>query len=250
MTGLMLAEREGLPVPWQSSHANCRDPAAGMKAENVNMPSRLQLPGQVSYEYRDGDVCARYPGHQCRAANPRDDRIAYRPGFRCDRARDGNIVDDVRGPGQARFRLAGRRRSRCDHDSVRRGAQHREHHRHRSRPGKRAVSRSPYAPGSMVSRVISRSRWFRRDGSYFGTLCGLDPKPMRLSTPAVPSTLELLAQLVSAQLEAERGTAELGEQFIAVLAMTCIHRSMTCPARWLPDRESCRLLLRTNTFAN
>jgi len=73
---------------------------------------------------------------------------------------------------------------------------------------------------------------------------------MRLSTPAVPSTLELLAQLVSAQLEAERGTAELGEQFIAVLAMTCIHRSMTCPARWLPDRESCRLLLRANTFAN
>lgn len=71
---------------------------------------------------------------------------------------------------------------------------------------------------------------FRRDGSYFGTLCGLDPKPMRLSTPTTLSTLELFAQLVSAQLEAEhehalaqtallseRETAELREQFIAVL---------------------------------
>lgn len=71
---------------------------------------------------------------------------------------------------------------------------------------------------------------FRRDGSYFGTLCGLDPKPMSLSTPAMISTLELFAQLVSAQLEAEREhaltqtallsereTAELREQFIAVL---------------------------------
>jgi signal transduction histidine kinase len=71
---------------------------------------------------------------------------------------------------------------------------------------------------------------FRRDGSYFGTLCGLDPKPMHLSTPTMLSTLELFAQLVSAQLEAEqehalvqtallseRETAELREQFIAVL---------------------------------
>jgi len=70
----------------------------------------------------------------------------------------------------------------------------------------------------------------RRGGSYFGTLCGLDPKPMRLSTPTMLSTLELFAQLVSAQLEAEhehalaqtallseRETAELREQFIAVL---------------------------------
>jgi len=71
---------------------------------------------------------------------------------------------------------------------------------------------------------------FRRDGSYFGTLCGLDPKPMQLSTPATVSMLELFAQLVSTQLEterihaaaqsdlqSERETAEFREQFIAVL---------------------------------
>lgn len=71
---------------------------------------------------------------------------------------------------------------------------------------------------------------FRRDGSYFGTLCGLDPNPMKLSARATVSTLELFAQLISEQLEterihaaaqtdllSERETAELREQFIAVL---------------------------------
>jgi len=71
---------------------------------------------------------------------------------------------------------------------------------------------------------------FRRDGSYFGTLCGLDPSPMQLSTPATVSMLELFAQLISTQLEterihavaqsdllSERETEELREQFIAVL---------------------------------
>lgn len=71
---------------------------------------------------------------------------------------------------------------------------------------------------------------FRRDGSYFGTLCGLDPTPMKLSAPTTVSTLELFAQLISEQLEtervhaaaqtellSERETAELREQFIAIL---------------------------------
>lgn len=71
---------------------------------------------------------------------------------------------------------------------------------------------------------------FRKDGGYFGTLCGLDPKPVRLSDPATVSTLELFAKLISAQLEAdriheavrtdlasERETAALREKFIAVL---------------------------------
>jgi signal transduction histidine kinase len=71
---------------------------------------------------------------------------------------------------------------------------------------------------------------FRRDGSYFGTLCGLDPNPAALNTPAVVSSMTLFAQLISVQMEAdqqlsdtrhlladERATAELREQFIAVL---------------------------------
>jgi signal transduction histidine kinase len=71
---------------------------------------------------------------------------------------------------------------------------------------------------------------FRPDGAYFGTLCGLDPQPARLSAPVTVSTLQLFAELISKQLEVERAhalvqgelltereTAELREQFIAVL---------------------------------
>jgi signal transduction histidine kinase len=71
---------------------------------------------------------------------------------------------------------------------------------------------------------------FRQNGDYFGTLCGLDPTPANLKTPAIVSSLTLFAQLISLQmdtdlqladargrLEDERETAELREQFIAVL---------------------------------
>ncbi|HEX8405818.1 MAG TPA: ATP-binding protein [Duganella sp.] len=71
---------------------------------------------------------------------------------------------------------------------------------------------------------------FRPNGDYFGTLCGLDPAANELSTPKVTETLKLFAQLISTQLESDRelaatrtalsdelATAELREQFIAVL---------------------------------
>lgn len=71
---------------------------------------------------------------------------------------------------------------------------------------------------------------FRQNGDYFGTLCGLDPKPATLSTPAITASMTLFAQLISLQMDAdaqladtrglladERETAELREQFIAVL---------------------------------
>jgi signal transduction histidine kinase len=71
---------------------------------------------------------------------------------------------------------------------------------------------------------------YRPDGEYFGTLCGIDPLPAKLSTPSVFSSMTLFAQLISLQLENERKqvemhkallnereTAELREQFIAVL---------------------------------
>ena len=71
---------------------------------------------------------------------------------------------------------------------------------------------------------------FRTDGAYFGTLCGLDPEPARLTDKVTASTLHLFAELISKQLDAdtklvearadlssERETAELREQFIAVL---------------------------------
>lgn len=67
-------------------------------------------------------------------------------------------------------------------------------------------------------------------GTFFGTLCGLDPRPLTLSEAKTVKSLELFAQLISKQLDAERrhadriselsdakATALLREQFIAVL---------------------------------
>jgi len=70
----------------------------------------------------------------------------------------------------------------------------------------------------------------RPDGEYFGTLCGLDPQPASLSNTQTLASLTLFAQLIALQLTSEsalaaaeqallseRETAELREQFIAVL---------------------------------
>ena len=71
---------------------------------------------------------------------------------------------------------------------------------------------------------------FRTDGRFFGTICALDPKPAELKSSAIQTTMESFARLLSLQIEAEetlqlteqalykeRQTAELREQFIAVL---------------------------------
>ncbi|MCS4248895.1 MULTISPECIES: GAF domain-containing sensor histidine kinase [unclassified Pseudomonas] len=71
---------------------------------------------------------------------------------------------------------------------------------------------------------------FRTDGRFFGTICALDPNPAQLRSSTIQSTMESFARLLSLQIEAEenqqqteaelleeRGTAELREQFIAVL---------------------------------
>jgi signal transduction histidine kinase len=71
---------------------------------------------------------------------------------------------------------------------------------------------------------------FRSNGEYFGNLCGLDPRPARLSDEKTVAMVTLFAELISVQLDAEeehaerqialldeRQTAELREQFIAVL---------------------------------
>jgi len=69
----------------------------------------------------------------------------------------------------------------------------------------------------------------RRDGSFFGTLCAIDPKPARLDSK-VTNTFRLFVDLISFHLQAieqletseqslteERQTADLREQFIAIL---------------------------------
>ncbi len=70
----------------------------------------------------------------------------------------------------------------------------------------------------------------RPDGRFFGTLCAIDPRPARLKTPAILGMFKLFADLIAFHLDAqerltvseralqtERQTAELREQFIAIL---------------------------------
>jgi signal transduction histidine kinase len=71
---------------------------------------------------------------------------------------------------------------------------------------------------------------FLGDGSFFGTLCAIDPDPHRLNTPETLDMFRLFAELIAfhltaadrlassqADLSNERKTSELREQFIAVL---------------------------------
>ena len=68
------------------------------------------------------------------------------------------------------------------------------------------------------------------DGSFFGTLCAIDPRPARPNTPETIGMFLLFAELIAKHLDAgrklavteselrkERAAAELREQFIAVL---------------------------------
>jgi signal transduction histidine kinase len=68
------------------------------------------------------------------------------------------------------------------------------------------------------------------DGSFFGTLCAIDPRPARLKTPEIIGMFRLFAELIAKHLDArrklaatesalseERALAELREQFMAVL---------------------------------
>lgn len=70
----------------------------------------------------------------------------------------------------------------------------------------------------------------RADGSFFGTLCALDPLPAKLSDPSIVTTFKLFAELIAMHLDSQdrlahshaaladaARTAELREQFIAVL---------------------------------
>jgi signal transduction histidine kinase len=68
------------------------------------------------------------------------------------------------------------------------------------------------------------------DGSFFGTLCAIDPRPARVKNPETIETFRLFAELIAVHLDVterlvsseasllnERDTSELREQFIAIL---------------------------------
>jgi signal transduction histidine kinase len=82
-----------------------------------------------------------------------------------------------------------------------------------------------YGFQSYISMPITLS-----DGTFFGTLCAIDPRPARLNTPETIGMFKLFAELIAFHLDAteqlaaseatlsdERKVAELREQFIAVL---------------------------------
>ena len=69
-----------------------------------------------------------------------------------------------------------------------------------------------------------------RDGTFFGTLCAIDPQPRTIDTPEIVGMFRLFAELIAqhlsadarlaasrAQLTEAREAAELREQFMAVL---------------------------------
>ncbi|MXV52641.1 GAF domain-containing protein [Pedobacter sp. HMF7647] len=71
---------------------------------------------------------------------------------------------------------------------------------------------------------------FRKDGTFFGTLCAIDPKPAKLNNEEIINMFKLYTDLIAFHLEAvervsrseqslseERQMAELRELFIAVL---------------------------------
>jgi signal transduction histidine kinase len=113
------------------------------------------------------------------------------------------ICDEIRASGRAII---------IDHVSA--DPQFRTHHTPRM-----------YGFQSYISVPITRT-----NGEFFGTLCALDPLPAKVSDAKVIATFELFCQLISLQLDAEerlerseaalfseKQTAELREQFIAVL---------------------------------
>jgi signal transduction histidine kinase len=69
-----------------------------------------------------------------------------------------------------------------------------------------------------------------RDGTFFGTLCAIDPRPAKLNTPETIGMFKLFAELIAFHIDAnerlaaseaslfdERNTSVLRDQFIAVL---------------------------------
>lgn len=82
-----------------------------------------------------------------------------------------------------------------------------------------------YGLRSYISMPIIRA-----DGSFWGTLCAIDPKPAKVDNPQVIGTFKLFAELIAHHLDAgdrlceaeaslhrERELSELREHFIAVL---------------------------------
>lgn len=107
------------------------------------------------------------------------------------------------------------------------------------------VYRGHHTPATYGFRSYISVPIRRVDGSFFGTLCAIDPEPRRLRTPEIISLFEMFADLIGQHLGAlermaaseatlldTQRVAALREQFIAVL-------SMTCATRWPQSTVEC-----------
>jgi len=107
------------------------------------------------------------------------------------------------------------------------------------------------------------------DGSMFGTLCAIDPRPARLNDLKTIGMFELFAELIASQLSSnrslaaseaillsERQVSELREQFIAVLGhdlrnpLASIAAGARMMARSKPDRETFEIVALMQTTVN
>jgi signal transduction histidine kinase len=93
-----------------------------------------------------------------------------------------------------------------------------------------AIYRGHHTPAQYGFRSYISMPIVMADGSFFGTLCAIDPSPRKLNTPEVIGMFKLFAELIAFHLDAadriqvsegklatEQKSAELREQFIAVL---------------------------------
>lgn len=110
---------------------------------------------------------------------------------------------------------------------------------------------------------------FLTDGSFYGTLCAIDPNPAQLNTPKTIGMFTLFANLISVHLSAmnqleltktelqeEKETSLLREQFIAVLGhdlrnpVSAISNSAQLLMRTVKDERSLRLarIIKDSTY--
>ncbi len=78
-------------------------------------------------------------------------------------------------------------------------------------------------------------------GDYFGTLCGLDKVPARLSEPRTLRALELLAQMISHQLQTEQTLEQSLRTLRTEISNTAHLRSMLQQLRSAEQRQSFQL---------
>lgn len=93
-----------------------------------------------------------------------------------------------------------------------------------------AVYRQHHTPAMYGFQSYISMPIFLKDGSFFGTLCAIDPKPAKLKNPGVIGMFRLFADMIAYHLDAAsrlaaaeadlidaRAASQLREQFIAVL---------------------------------